>query len=192
MDWDDVKGLWAIIRDIPADFKAQVLDIDNPRSLQKGDVIGVHRSHEISLIPYIHYAIYIGDGKIIHYADNEVIESSMGYFLAETTGNSYFLIDFERLNIEIEHDNRKSIIPFVMHSTCVSQTAVYVSRNPYKLFTAEETVNRARSRIGERKYSLMFNNCEHFVMWCKTGVKECNQTADMLKLLNSARIYKTY
>ena len=25
------------------------------------------------------------------------------------------------------------------------------------------------SRIGEQKYNLLFNNCEHFANWCKTG-----------------------
>lgn len=30
-------------------------------------------------------------------------------------------------------------------------------------------VQRAESRLGERDYNLVFNNCEHFVSWCKTG-----------------------
>ena len=33
-----------------------------------------------------------------------------------------------------------------------------------------ETVRRAASRIGERRYSLSGNNCEHFATWCATGV----------------------
>jgi len=31
-------------------------------------------------------------------------------------------------------------------------------------------VERAASRIGERRYSLTSNNCEHFANWCATGV----------------------
>ena len=31
------------------------------------------------------------------------------------------------------------------------------------------TVRRAMSRIGEQNYNLLFNNCEHFATWCKTG-----------------------
>lgn len=30
-------------------------------------------------------------------------------------------------------------------------------------------VKRAESRLGERGYNLLFNNCEHFAVWCKTG-----------------------
>lgn len=31
------------------------------------------------------------------------------------------------------------------------------------------TLERARGRLGETKYHLAFNNCEHFARWCKTG-----------------------
>ena len=31
------------------------------------------------------------------------------------------------------------------------------------------TLRRAMSRIGEQRYNLLFNNCEHFANWCKTG-----------------------
>ncbi|WP_320675911.1 lecithin retinol acyltransferase family protein [Prochlorococcus sp. MIT 1300] len=35
--------------------------------------------------------------------------------------------------------------------------------------SAGVTLRRAMSRIGEQKYNLLFNNCEHFANWCKTG-----------------------
>lgn len=31
------------------------------------------------------------------------------------------------------------------------------------------TLRRAIGRIGEQRYNLLFNNCEHFAHWCKTG-----------------------
>ncbi|MEB3158022.1 MAG: lecithin retinol acyltransferase family protein [Synechococcus sp.] len=31
------------------------------------------------------------------------------------------------------------------------------------------TLRRAMGRIGEQNYNLLFNNCEHFATWCKTG-----------------------
>jgi hypothetical protein len=33
----------------------------------------------------------------------------------------------------------------------------------------DEVVRRAESRLGERRYNLLFHNCEHFARWCKTG-----------------------
>ena len=35
--------------------------------------------------------------------------------------------------------------------------------------SAGVTLRRAMSRIGEQNYNLLFNNCEHFANWCKTG-----------------------
>lgn len=36
-------------------------------------------------------------------------------------------------------------------------------------FIADVVINRAESRLGEQRYNLFFNNCEHFAHWCKTG-----------------------
>lgn len=41
----------------------------------------------------------------------------------------------------------------------------------------ERVVERAMSRLGERKYDLLTNNCEHFATWCKTGRNESEQLA---------------
>ncbi len=44
-----------------------------------------------------------------------------------------------------------------------------------------QTLMRAKSRIGEQKYNLLFNNCEHFACWCKTGKHRSKQLDDWLK-----------
>jgi hypothetical protein len=36
-------------------------------------------------------------------------------------------------------------------------------------FTNEETLQRAFSQLGQRGYSLLGNNCEHWSRWCRTG-----------------------
>ena len=36
-------------------------------------------------------------------------------------------------------------------------------------FTDAEIVRRARLRLGERRYRLLSNNCEHFCEWCLRG-----------------------
>ena len=36
-------------------------------------------------------------------------------------------------------------------------------------FTGADVVERARSRIGENRYRLFSNNCEHFAEWCIGG-----------------------
>jgi hypothetical protein len=42
-------------------------------------------------------------------------------------------------------------------------------------FEAAEVVCRARSLLGNEAYDLRTNNCEHFAVWCKTGVSQSRQ-----------------
>ncbi|NEP15550.1 MAG: hypothetical protein F6J97_01460 [Leptolyngbya sp. SIO4C1] len=42
-------------------------------------------------------------------------------------------------------------------------------------FIDDVVIRRAQSRLGERRYDLFFNNCEHFATWCKTGRNESRQ-----------------
>ena len=44
-------------------------------------------------------------------------------------------------------------------------------------FVSEVVVRRAESRLGERKYDLFFNNCEHFANWCANDRSESQQLA---------------
>ena len=43
------------------------------------------------------------------------------------------------------------------------------------------TLRRAISRIGEQNYNLLFNNCEHFATWCKTGRHRSGQIESVLE-----------
>lgn len=52
-----------------------------------------------------------------------------------------------------------------------------------KLYSPEETVRRARSKLGESEYNLIFNNCEHFAIWCKTGVSKSEQVDEIIDFL---------
>jgi hypothetical protein len=41
-------------------------------------------------------------------------------------------------------------------------------------------VQRTLSRVGERGYSLIGGNCEHFATWCATGVAASQQVVDWI------------
>jgi len=43
----------------------------------------------------------------------------------------------------------------------------------------DEVVTRAESRLGESSYHLVWNNCEHFARWCKTGDHASEQVKDV-------------
>jgi hypothetical protein len=42
------------------------------------------------------------------------------------------------------------------------------------------TLRRAMGRLGEQNYNLLFNNCEHFAHWCKTGRHRSSQVENWL------------
>jgi len=46
---------------------------------------------------------------------------------------------------------------------------VFVVTHAEACFEAEKAIERARSRLGEKQYRLLTNNCEHFVEWCLHG-----------------------
>jgi Lecithin retinol acyltransferase len=51
----------------------------------------------------------------------------------------------------------------------------HIKRHWFRRFSPAKIVARAVSRLGERRYRLIFNNCEAFVMWCIWGVRFSNQ-----------------
>lgn len=48
--------------------------------------------------------------------------------------------------------------------------AIYIVDTP-RLYTKNEVIERAYSRLNEAQYNLVFNNCEHFVRWALNGEK---------------------
>jgi len=46
---------------------------------------------------------------------------------------------------------------------------------------ARVILRRAMSRLGEQNYNLLFNNCEHFAHWCKTGRHRSAQVEQWLQ-----------
>ena len=103
---------------------------------------------------YSHHGLDCGDGTVIHY------ESSTWMKLIGAAADRYPQI------------RRTSMEEF-----CPSGE-VYVRSYNYEtelLHDAETAIGRAKSRLGEEGYHLFGNNCEHFVVWCKTGVSDSSQ-----------------
>ena len=48
-------------------------------------------------------------------------------------------------------------------------------------FTDDGVIKRAESRLGESRFQLVSNNCEHFSAWCKTGISSSNQITSIWK-----------
>jgi Lecithin retinol acyltransferase len=89
---------------------------------------------------YRHHGVYVGNGRVIHYAGR---------------------VRYPRGMIE-----EISLAEFIDGRT------VLIGRVPD---AGEQVVGRARSRLGERCYDLLRNNCEHFCNWCLLGEPRSSQ-----------------
>jgi hypothetical protein len=58
--------------------------------------------------------------------------------------------------------------------------AIAVRQHPCAQYTGLEAVRRARSRLGENRYRLLTNNCEHFCAWCLSGESRSRQVETCL------------
>jgi Lecithin retinol acyltransferase len=55
----------------------------------------------------------------------------------------------------------------------------YLVRNYARCDLDNVVIERAESRLGESEYNLLFNNCEHFAVWCKTGQHKSEQVKNV-------------
>src|ERR1700738_3853720 len=86
---------------------------------------------------YTHHGIYLGDGRVVHYAGR----------------------------IKYPH----GLIEEISLAEFSEGRALRAEKWRTGRFNGNEIVRRARSRLGERRYDLLTNNCEHFCNWCRLG-----------------------
>jgi hypothetical protein len=58
-------------------------------------------------------------------------------------------------------------------------------RHDLQLFDCYEVVERARSRLGEQRYRILTNNCEHFCAWALRGESYSMQLEQLCAFLRS-------
>jgi hypothetical protein len=95
-----------------------------------------------------------------------------------------------------------SVIHYRKPSEIVERTslATFTRGNPIYVkqylegfcFIPEVVVERALSRLGEQKYNMLFNNCEHFATWCKTGISDSKQIRDFIPAISKLNTSKLY
>ena len=161
------------------DFKRTVSDSE----LKRGDVIGVHRIGGI----YDHYGIYTGNNEVIHFSnegsdfgvDIRVRRATLSQF--KNSADNVFVVDFEAYRDYVENPE---LFDFVGLFKLAFDD---LFDNKITLYSPEETVKRAESKLGKGKYNLVFNNCEHFAVWCKTGKRESSQVQRFLEAIAERR-----
>lgn len=125
--------------------------------LKIGDHIFVDRS-VLGVKLYEHHGIYVGDDMVVHYnglARGIVLEKSC----------------FEEILSNIVPLDKRNIAKVEMTSLeeFASGDVLQVKKHADTPFSGQEVALRAKERIGEQKYNLIINNCEHFCNECLFG-----------------------
>ena len=173
---------------LAAEGERQPSQSDSP---QFGDILGINRGL------YQHYAVYVGKGRVIHYAgaqgdfDNSSI-SIHGAPLKEFMDGQeeYFICRFPERYQRPKQEKHMAMAAgcFPQHPLASDFLKMWRSFC-YKVYSPEETVSRAYSRLGETNYNLLTNNCEHFAIWCKTNLSESWQINDLLEVSQKPHLY---
>lgn len=156
--------------------------LKDKQELNFGDIIYVDRGL------YHHYGIFCDRNSIIHFSsidsdigsDNEIIETDIETFKR----NDKWVY---KLIFPTEYGAPTPVLTtgFAPNDNLSRRKYLRFLKNypTYHLYSPEETVNRAKSKIGYKGYNLFTNNCEHFAIWCKTNISESHQINDFLDSL---------
>ena len=113
-------------------------------------------------VPFQHHAIDLGDGTVVHFTDG-----TGG--VAGPSGN--------RDSFAILRTPMTDVVP-------LGHERFYVVRHRNTLPT-DQIVSRAISQVGRSGYDLVFDNCEHFAMWCVLDRRESRQISVVYERLTS-------
>ncbi|WP_295788500.1 lecithin retinol acyltransferase family protein [uncultured Veillonella sp.] len=136
------------------------------RRIVPGDIVFCKRTG------YEHYGIYVGGNRIIHYESSIKDKIEGRPKVAETT-----IAKFKGEDI-IFTINPEHLLSFF-------QDYGLFDEGNYKFYSPSETVRRAKSKLGTADYNLLWNNCEHFALWCKTGLATSSQIGTAAEFLIS-------
>ena len=137
--------------------------------------VPIERVYSLSqLLKGDHIAIKRRKGCYWHHAIGEDVETEKGIINVIEYSNS--AKGFSQDNSTPPKDPRIAKVRRGKYSGLKDE--LYLIKHK-KYLPARTVIWRARSRLGERAYSLSKNNCEHFAMWCKTGISSSEQVKNI-------------
>jgi hypothetical protein len=84
---------------------------------------------------------------------------------------------------------RRGPVEEVSLSEFSSGRAIWIRSPAATSLNRDEVVRRARSRLGEDRYHVLKNNCEHFCEWCVSGEHRSYQVDRLLARASFLRIF---
>ena len=102
---------------------------------------------------FYHYGIFKSDNEVIQFGKNPLIKSTDSNLLCVCITSMQDFLFGNELQVLNSFDNN--------------------------FYNTEKTLKNALSRLGEKGYNIIHNNCEHFVNECAFNKKQCFQVDDI-------------
>uniref|UniRef100_A0A667Z5S3 Lecithin retinol acyltransferase b, tandem duplicate 2 n=1 Tax=Myripristis murdjan TaxID=586833 RepID=A0A667Z5S3_9TELE len=151
---------------------------------QRGDLLEVPRTL------FTHFGIYLGGGRVAHFIPDILpVVSDDEWEIKQMVTNNRLILGVLAKCASVRVD---TVEDFAYGSKILVNTMDKVcSRPPLQ---GDEVARRAEKLQGSMTYSLLWYNCEHFVMYCRYGTVMSFQTFQFCKtvrkLLLSRRVAK--
>lgn len=133
---------------------------------QRGDLLEVPRTL------FTHFGIYLGDNKVAHLMPDilPALTSNKSQIQKVVTNKRLLLgVIYKYALVRVD-----TVEDFAFGSpVLLNAMDTTLRRQP---LAAEEVARRAEKLIGHIPYSLLWNNCEHFVTYCRYGTAVSLQT----------------
>lgn len=144
-----------------------------------GSVIYAQRFHSLpGITDYDHYGIYAGNNEVIHFTDDGQPPHKIEL--------KKFISYSGEIRCYVRHFPESiTALKIILRNKKISANRVSRILEHYQFFNDEETLERAEEAIGnpEWVYSVDTMNCEHFAVWCKTGIKNSSQVESLTKII---------
>ncbi|XP_006149860.1 retinoic acid receptor responder protein 3-like [Tupaia chinensis] len=131
------------------------------REPKPGDLIEIFR------FGYEHWAIYVGDGYVIHLAP-----PILGDFLGAGSSSLFSVLSSTAV---VKQERLKDVV-----GNCDYQINNYLDHR-YRPRPVEEIISSAKEKVGKKmEYSVLTKNCEHFVTDLRYGTSWSKQVEEVL------------
>lgn len=148
-------------------------------SFHRGDVLEVPRTH------LTHYGIYLGDNRVAHMMPDVLLA------LTEDKGLTKKVVSNKRLILGVigrVASIRVDTVDDFAYGAKILVNHLDKSLKKKPLLN-EEVARRAEKMLGITTYSLLWNNCEHFVTYCRFDTAVSPQ-ADKVRRVTRRRVQR--
>ncbi|XP_063314622.1 lecithin retinol acyltransferase-like isoform X1 [Pelobates fuscus] len=155
--------------------KNRVLHCYDSCNLKRGDLLEVPRTL------FIHYGIYLGNNKVAHLMPDILPALSDNVCLIGK------VVTNKRLILGVLAKVASVRVDTVQDFAYGRRIIVNHMDNSYntKPYSNEDVALRAEKLVGATSYSLLWDNCEHFVTYCRYGIPMSFQTEKFCEMIKN-------